>query len=207
MFILSDFLTVSETANETPTEDGAVVNTPKNLSLEATLINHTFLQQVLKKVRHLADKNIFILIFKFSFDWLIFKEFSQLHGVFFWRFFWSVFDFFVTERRIQMSVFVILSWLDIREWAALQIQGAQPVCRRGRAGQERLRRLQVPEIQDRRGTDHGGAVHAGRRHAGPVAGREFLEYQGPEWMGSSGECVVSFAKWWEHFVGNKSRRL
>ncbi|GAU90811.1 hypothetical protein RvY_03176 [Ramazzottius varieornatus] len=44
-----DFLTVNETANETPTEEGAAVNTPKNLSLEATLVNHTFLQQVLRK--------------------------------------------------------------------------------------------------------------------------------------------------------------
>ncbi|XP_055331668.1 eukaryotic translation initiation factor 3 subunit D-like [Paramacrobiotus metropolitanus] len=44
-----DFLTVNETANEQPTEDGPAVNTPKNLSLEATLVNHTFLQQVLKK--------------------------------------------------------------------------------------------------------------------------------------------------------------
>ena len=74
MFILSDFLTVSETANETPTEDGAVVNTPKNLSLEATLINHTFLQQVLKKVRFLADKKRFQFDFRTFIrliDWLI----------------------------------------------------------------------------------------------------------------------------------------
>lgn len=50
LWFYSDFLTVNETANDAPTEDGAAVNTPKNLSLEATLINHTFLQQVLKKV-------------------------------------------------------------------------------------------------------------------------------------------------------------
>jgi len=43
-----DLLTVSETATEPPQEEGANLNSPKNLALEATFINHNFSQQVLK---------------------------------------------------------------------------------------------------------------------------------------------------------------
>ncbi|CAK8678193.1 eukaryotic translation initiation factor 3 subunit D-like [Clavelina lepadiformis] len=41
-----DLLTVSETANEPPQDEG--LNAPHNLSMEATYINHNFSQQVLK---------------------------------------------------------------------------------------------------------------------------------------------------------------
>jgi translation initiation factor 3 subunit D len=44
----SDLLTVSETATEPPQEEGSNLNSPKNLSLEATFVNHNFSQQVLK---------------------------------------------------------------------------------------------------------------------------------------------------------------
>lgn len=41
-----DLLTVSETANEPPQDEG--MNSPHNLAMEATFINHNFSQQVLK---------------------------------------------------------------------------------------------------------------------------------------------------------------
>jgi translation initiation factor 3 subunit D len=46
-----DFLTVSETSNDTPkvTEDDETqINTPERLSLEATMINQNFSQQILR---------------------------------------------------------------------------------------------------------------------------------------------------------------
>lgn len=43
-----DLLTVSETSNEPPQEEG--INSPRNLALEATFINHNFSQQVMKMV-------------------------------------------------------------------------------------------------------------------------------------------------------------
>lgn len=43
-----DLLTVSETAIESPQDEGASINSPRNLALEATFINHNFTQQVLK---------------------------------------------------------------------------------------------------------------------------------------------------------------
>ena len=43
-----DLLTVSETATEPPQEEGSSINSPRNLALEATFINHNFSQQVLK---------------------------------------------------------------------------------------------------------------------------------------------------------------
>ncbi len=46
--VISDLLTVSETAAEPPQDDGASLNSPRNLALEATFINHNFSQQVLK---------------------------------------------------------------------------------------------------------------------------------------------------------------
>ena len=44
----SDLLTVSETAAEPPQDEGSSLNSPRNLALEATFINHNFSQQVLK---------------------------------------------------------------------------------------------------------------------------------------------------------------
>jgi len=44
-----DLLTVSETAVEPPQDEGASINSPRNLALEATFINHNFSQQVLRQ--------------------------------------------------------------------------------------------------------------------------------------------------------------
>ncbi|XP_041363461.1 eukaryotic translation initiation factor 3 subunit D-like [Gigantopelta aegis] len=43
-----DLLTVSETATEPPQEEGNSINSPHNLALEATFINHNISQQVLR---------------------------------------------------------------------------------------------------------------------------------------------------------------
>ncbi|KAF0719939.1 eukaryotic translation initiation factor 3 subunit D-like isoform X2 [Aphis craccivora] len=43
-----DLLTVNETAVEPPSEEANSLNSPRNLALEATFINHNFSQQVLK---------------------------------------------------------------------------------------------------------------------------------------------------------------
>jgi len=43
-----DLLTVSETSGEPPQEEGSSTNSPRNLALEATFVNHNFSQQVLK---------------------------------------------------------------------------------------------------------------------------------------------------------------
>lgn len=43
-----DLLTVNETAVDPPAEDGSSLNSPRNLAIEATFINHNFSQQVLK---------------------------------------------------------------------------------------------------------------------------------------------------------------
>ncbi|XP_055903568.1 eukaryotic translation initiation factor 3 subunit D-1 [Eupeodes corollae] len=43
-----DLLTVNETSVEPPTDDDASPNSPRNLAIEATFINHNFSQQVLK---------------------------------------------------------------------------------------------------------------------------------------------------------------
>jgi translation initiation factor 3 subunit D len=45
-----DLLTVSETAIEPPQDETGSINSPRNLALEATFINHNFSQQVLKMV-------------------------------------------------------------------------------------------------------------------------------------------------------------
>jgi len=42
-------LSVCETANDLNIDEGSGINTPTNLSLEATFINQNFSQQVLKK--------------------------------------------------------------------------------------------------------------------------------------------------------------
>merc|ERR1719410_711254 len=44
-----DLLTVSETSTEPPQDEGNSLNSPRNLALEATFINHNFSQQVLKQ--------------------------------------------------------------------------------------------------------------------------------------------------------------
>lgn len=41
-----DLLTVNETSVEPPVDDGSSVNSPRNLAIEATFINHNFSQQV-----------------------------------------------------------------------------------------------------------------------------------------------------------------
>lgn len=41
-----DLLTVNETSVEPPTDDGNSLNSPRNLAIEATFINHNFSQQV-----------------------------------------------------------------------------------------------------------------------------------------------------------------
>ncbi|XP_076039746.1 eukaryotic translation initiation factor 3 subunit d1 isoform X2 [Oratosquilla oratoria] len=46
-----DLLTVSETSSEPPQEEGNSLNSPRNLSLEATFINHNFSQQVLRNLQ------------------------------------------------------------------------------------------------------------------------------------------------------------
>ena len=43
-----DLLTVSETSAEPPQEEGTNLNSPHNLALEATFVNHNFSKQVLK---------------------------------------------------------------------------------------------------------------------------------------------------------------
>ena len=48
--MIADQLTVSETATETPQDEGTSINSPRNLSMEAMYINHNFSQQVLKMV-------------------------------------------------------------------------------------------------------------------------------------------------------------
>lgn len=48
--LLSDLLTVSETANEPPQDEGNSFNSPRNLAMEATYINHNFSQQCLRMV-------------------------------------------------------------------------------------------------------------------------------------------------------------
>lgn len=45
-----DLLSVSETATEPPQDEGNSINSPRNLALEATFINHNFSQQVLRMV-------------------------------------------------------------------------------------------------------------------------------------------------------------
>ena len=47
---IADLLTVNETAIEPPQEEGNHMNSPRNLALEATFINHNFSQQCLKMV-------------------------------------------------------------------------------------------------------------------------------------------------------------
>lgn len=47
-YSLSDLLTVGETSSEPPQDEGSSLNSPRNLALEATFINHNFSQQVLK---------------------------------------------------------------------------------------------------------------------------------------------------------------
>lgn len=48
--VILDLLTVNETAVEPPSEEANSLNSPRNLALEATFINHNFSQQVLKTV-------------------------------------------------------------------------------------------------------------------------------------------------------------
>ena len=67
---LFDFLTVSETAREPPqaSEDTDEINHPEKLSIEATMINQNFSQQVLKENDLASRKKVLIRIFL---SWLI----------------------------------------------------------------------------------------------------------------------------------------
>lgn len=56
-----DLLTVNETSVEPPQDDGNSFNSPRNLALEATFINHNFSQQVLKTVS--ISKNSYKFLF------------------------------------------------------------------------------------------------------------------------------------------------
>lgn len=47
-----DLLTVNETSVEPPNDDGNSLNSPRNLAIEATFINHNFSQQVNTKHKH-----------------------------------------------------------------------------------------------------------------------------------------------------------
>ena len=49
-------LTVSETSADPPQDEGNSINSPNNLALEATYINHNLAQQVLKMVKKLIKK-------------------------------------------------------------------------------------------------------------------------------------------------------
>merc|ERR1739844_714255 len=58
-----DLLTVSETAAEPPQDEGNSLNSPRNLALEATFINHNYSQQVLKsdgEKHKFSEENPFI---------------------------------------------------------------------------------------------------------------------------------------------------
>ena len=57
-----DLLTVSETSTDPPQDEEKHINSPNNLALEATYINHNFSQQVLltNKERRTYDANPFI---------------------------------------------------------------------------------------------------------------------------------------------------
>ncbi|XP_008474839.1 eukaryotic translation initiation factor 3 subunit D [Diaphorina citri] len=52
-----DLLTVNETSQDPPSDEQTSINSPRNLALEATFINHNFSQQVLKSgdARHSFD--------------------------------------------------------------------------------------------------------------------------------------------------------
>ncbi len=54
IFCSTDLLTVSETASEPPQDEGNSLNSPRNLALEATFVNHNFSQQVLKGIKGLV---------------------------------------------------------------------------------------------------------------------------------------------------------
>jgi hypothetical protein len=74
---VTDLLTVNETSVEPPQDDGNSLNSPRNLALEATFINHNFSQQVLKTVTqilHLWSKKQYMKehCFFLMFAWLPF---------------------------------------------------------------------------------------------------------------------------------------
>ena len=65
-----DLLTVSETATEPPQDDATSINSPRNLALEATFINHNFSQQVLKMVRFVIVFRTLVSVYR-KFNFLI----------------------------------------------------------------------------------------------------------------------------------------
>ena len=72
-FYCIDLLTVNETSTEPPADEEKSINSPNNLALEATYINHNLSQQVLRMVRNYffnqTDKHIFELYQRLTFDW------------------------------------------------------------------------------------------------------------------------------------------
>ena len=48
---------MSENAAEPPQDEGSSLNSPRNLALEATFINHNFSQQVLKRKYKITKRN------------------------------------------------------------------------------------------------------------------------------------------------------
>lgn len=73
-----DLLTVNETSVEPPQDDGSPLNSPRNLALEATFINHNFSQQVFeleiitKFIIAINYSNLLIMICFYVYN-LIFK--------------------------------------------------------------------------------------------------------------------------------------
>lgn len=60
-----DLLTVNETSVETPNDDGSSLNSPRNLAIEATFINHNFSQQVSfnwTKCAQLVNTNLILIL-------------------------------------------------------------------------------------------------------------------------------------------------
>lgn len=79
-----DLLSVSETATEPPQDEGNSINTPRNLALEATFINHNFSQQVLKQVcllimYHVNCPSLSIVFFRYQYT---LEEVSRFFGSF-----------------------------------------------------------------------------------------------------------------------------
>jgi hypothetical protein len=58
----TDLLTVSETANEPPQDEGNSFNSPRNLAMEATYINHNFSQQCLRMVSTWKREALMVLV-------------------------------------------------------------------------------------------------------------------------------------------------
>ena len=135
----SDLLTVSETSNEPPAEEG--INSPRNLALEATFINHNFSQQVLKMVSltHFLPPSMDILMASL-------KE--------------PIYAYRVKKYRHPLSpIFVTLAGRREAETGGAQ---SVPVRRRGRRGG--VGSLPLPQVGPGRRRRPGGSLRARRRY-------------------------------------------